>query len=230
MQKARKPLYFKHFRGALCVASRATRLAVLALLTIVTVARAQSPSAQRFVSDQFKFELSYPAGFAQVPDTVAGAPLVLRSQGADYPTFNVLVETAGPRLTLAERGQRVLSDYRKVGLTDSTLVSAREVPAGRLTGEEFVLHYNSAGHEFISTVTLVATAHYSYIMTVIARPEQLEEAKSLLDEVRGSFESKDEEVRHAAPSSGLHPYFLAVLGLTFLSALAFLIRRRIMPS
>ncbi|MBN8547948.1 MAG: hypothetical protein J0M12_01395 [Deltaproteobacteria bacterium] len=215
-----------------CVAVLPPLLALLASLCFHQKYAQAQESAQLYVNPQFKFELRYPPALVPVESHNATAPLLLRTGGSNYPTFNVIVEpqTLNPsELTLAGQTERVLSAYRQLGMTDVELLSSRELELHGRAAKQIVLRYGSEPNSYTSAVTLLPADNFLYTLTFIEKSAAFAGSKNILDSMLASFQSSDGDPARQVPgqlnSASLMVYFSFGL-LAFLIALAFLKRRR----
>ena len=203
--------------------------AMLCSLAIAAHARADS-TEQMYVNPQLKFELSYPKQMLPADSHTPSSPLLLRSEGNNYPTFNVIVEPqalSNLERSLPGQSERVLSAYRRVGMTDAILSEAKNTNVNGKAAFDFLIKYSTEQGEFTSAVTIIPTSKFLYTLTFIDRSATFEAARPLLQSIVNSFVSSDEDPAQEVPGHSNGAAYLVSLGcLAFLIALALRRRRR----
>lgn len=228
-----------------CAFCRSLCTAVLGLC-IATAAYADSPSAiakaalASFHSDRFRFNLKYPESFELVAQPEGAAAVALRDRAEGYPTFNIVVESGSSFpswLSLDSHAQRLLEEYRRVGLTTASLEFSESLPIGEFQALRFGISYQGPGGSFSAVVTQIPTGNFLYTLTFIDRAQGKPRESQALKELLDSFQSEESPLPNEAASSlhatGPRNYFLLALGgvlILFFCALALRRRRRIKPS
>jgi hypothetical protein len=191
---------------------------------------------EHYKNTHYRFELDYPSEFSVLDSNRPASPLLLRRHGQDFPSFNVVVETQTLKKTefsVEKVGQMILSDYRRIGLTDATLVASDSANNGNALRFTYLLRYGSANLSFLSSVTIVPRANLLYTLTYIDRADDFESGKQTLQALLDSFVTTDPELPGDETPAGVNLFyssFCLVAGLTFFIALALRMRRRKIPN
>lgn len=182
------------------------------------------------------FEISYGNTFELMPPSSSEVALVLRSRETGYPTFNVIREPCSPALlerSASEQAERLASEYRHVGLTDTRILdSALRKVQGR-SAFTATLEYNSQNKVFVSQVTRILLPSYCLVSTFIDERDNFEKnrfLKSQLDDGLKLIETAwPEAPADTNQAGGRFSYFLSGL-VVFFIAFCLLRRRRKIPS
>jgi hypothetical protein len=165
----------------------------------------QNEASLHFAHPNLGFSLDFPASFEQVATQVSGVGLALRSRSfqpapsdsklfatGGFPTITVTVHPGALERTrsLQTYADEVLSNYRKIGLIDATVLKTSQVAVGKsgTTAPQVVLTYSNGGTAYVSAVTLITAETHHYITTYLDTKEAFEKGASALDVVLTSFQ------------------------------------------
>ena len=169
------------------------------------------------------------------PDATPGLITALKALGGGFPTVNVLVQpgtitelTSASPATLAEK--LVLSDYRKVGLSDVRLIRASQLLRGLVVQVE----YSSGGMKLAGLIAIYSALDRHYVLTFTDRADALPSHEQLFREISESFtykgQSTDGGFKKPAPTrTSVFFEALLALGLVLLLGLILHARSRTAP-
>jgi hypothetical protein len=179
------------------------------------------------------FTQRYPRTFVPVPISMPGVALSLRPIDGGFPTFNVIVEPCDPRLkdlALEKLSERLESDYRRVGLTDTKATHAEALSLQNWPAFRFELQYKNKAKEFVSSVMRVHTSEHCFVLTYIDFVSEYPNRAFIRNQLEAGFSLLQSRRGFDATSSPeLLPYLVGFAGLVFLAALYLRNRRRRMP-
>ena len=176
-------------------------------------------------NERYGFSIKLPEGFESVSAGMPALPeqvaLLVRPAGGGFPTFNIVVQ---PLLDIGladsnETAERIVSDYRQIGLTDARLVSSRLTRIDSKSAQHVVLTYASAGKLFSSEVYLVRFAGREFTLTYICEQPACPSLRHIKDVLLGSLTFEPRAEANPIPTTYVKPTRWNVLAILFISLL-----------
>lgn len=165
-------------------------------------AQAASPAQSAVVDVEGRFTFTLPPGFKTVPVPDRNALVLLRKEGEEFPSFNVVLQRS-PRLLrstqTSELQEEILSSYRLVGITDVRSADPRFVECGGSSAFSLELRYQNGGIPLHSRVLLLPFQEDWFILTWIDTEERFNERKDFLDLILKSLVLHGQQERGDAP-------------------------------
>jgi len=145
---------------------------VLFLLTVGQLSFADSPAPSHvWLENRYRISLGIPSDFEAVKVEQPNVLLALRHRTTGEPTLNIIVEPGSFEVEgkwTTQRGAEVVSSYRRLGLTDVTLVESSIRRLGGIAAYQIKLRYlfdQSSPRE--ATVLLLPSVATHFIVTGI---------------------------------------------------------------
>lgn len=204
-------------RGGLFLASLA--------LFLSTPLFADSPSAvKRFSSAEFGVTFDYSPELDLVSVELPQAVVALRGTADGYPTFNILAaaETYHPaELSESAYSNRILNDYRAVGINDGKSIRTYTAPVAGMTLTTTEVRYQNKDQVIIAAVTLVPGGdNRHYILTYLDLADRFYRRKLVREEIINSLKISSTMPETSSERSESSNYwvkllFFAIAGLLF---------------
>ncbi|MBX7145219.1 MAG: hypothetical protein K1X79_12260 [Oligoflexia bacterium] len=191
---------------------------------------------KEFTDPSKAFQLNFNSVFELMPPSSPNVALSLRHRANGYPTFNIIRESCSPALLEkgpAEQAERLASEYRHVGLTDTLI---RENSSQTFDGNKAfaaLLSYHNQGKAYLSAVMRILVADQCLVTTFIDEESSFETNRYLLAQLQNGLKilntQAPEEKSSSSAATSIGTYFFGSLVVLF-AAFCLLRRRRNIPS
>lgn len=169
----------------------ATFLGAVTLLSWLAGSANAQDSMKQFSAAEHGLTFSYPTTLEPVTVDLPQSVSALRGRETGFPSFNVLVsaDTYQPeKISENDYREKILNDYRAVGLTDAKVVRSYSSPIDGTMVYTAELRYQNNGQVLLAAVTLLpAGQHKHFILTYIDLGEDFYRKKRAREEIINSL-------------------------------------------